>query len=504
MIALSGLRPAIVVSQVVLTFGAAQLAGAVAAAHFQQDQVNAAQAALTSADHGFEVATRQVLADGTPHSAVDPVVAMHRRLQGEAVPSSNFFIDRLRVDALQKRADNTRALTRQVAATETQVEVAMHQQLVESVKMLRDHVDAANAAGVDSKDYAAFADAIEKDNSQLAIPRLEQQVIDQVTARDAELTAATASKVAADEAARKAAETAAELARQAALALATAKAGAQSALQAAQAALARAQAIPVLKVADSQAAITALSTTLTQDLATNAPVDQFRTVAQGLRDQAASLNHLVDTRQATYDLLSLTRRELDAAQAANDDVSTYRAQVDALGTQLDAAGDLGTILGIKNQIQAIKNAVDAKYLAALYGVGKVIVVSTDQERLVALQDGVIVLNTLVATGRPSLPTITGTFHIFAKYSPYCMRSPWPPGSQYYWAGCVAMNYAMEFESTGYFIHDAPWRHTYGPGADTEGNGTHGCVNVMLPQMTWLYSWTPMGTTVITKLGDIPG
>lgn len=71
MIAFSGLRPAIVVSQVVLTFGAAQLAGAVAAAHYQQDQVKAAQAALTSADLGFDDAAQRVLADGTPHAAVD-------------------------------------------------------------------------------------------------------------------------------------------------------------------------------------------------------------------------------------------------------------------------------------------------------------------------------------------------------------------------------------------------------------------------------------------------
>ncbi|HEV1998119.1 MAG TPA: L,D-transpeptidase, partial [Candidatus Dormibacteraeota bacterium] len=242
----------------------------------------------------------------------------------------------------------------------------------------------------------------------------------------------------------------------------------------------------------------------TQALAANAPVDQFRTVAQGLQNQAASLNNLVDTRQATYDLLSLTRRELDAAQNAKNDVTAERAQVDALSPQLDAAGDLNTIVGIRNQVQAIKNAIDAKYLAALYGVGKVIVVSVDQERLVALQDGVIVLNTLVTTGRPSLPTVIGTFHILFKSSPYHMCTPpqWK-GTQYDY-GCVNEQWAMEFESSGYFIHDAYWRHSFGPGTDTQAGGTHGCVNLPNASMQWLYGWAPTGTTVITKHGDLPG
>jgi lipoprotein-anchoring transpeptidase ErfK/SrfK len=500
MIALSGLRPAIVVTQVVLTFGAAQLAGVAAAGHYQQDQVNIAEASIASADQAFEARTQQVIADGTPHASVDPVVAMHQRLQAQAVPSSNFFIDRLRIDALNKRAADTQALTRQVAATETQVEFTFHQQLVASVKNLRDQVDAARAAGLDATDYAAFADATEKANSDLSVPRLEQQAIDEVKARFDTLTAATAARIAATNA-RLAAE---EAARQAALALQNAKDSAQSALQNAQAALARAQAITVLKVTDNQVAINGLSQKLSQDLASNAAADQFLALAQGMRAQTALLNNLVNTRQATYDLLALTRRELDAAQAAKDDVTAERAQVDALAPQLDAAGDLSTVANIKNQVQAIKNAIDSKYLAALYGVGKVIVVSTDQERLVALQDGVVVLNTLVTTGRPSLPTVLGTFHIFYKDTNYHMCTPPQWRGTRYDYGCVWVPYVMEFESSGYFIHDAPWRTHYGPGSDSENGGTHGCVNVQETQMRWLYSWTPIGTPVITKIGDIPG
>jgi lipoprotein-anchoring transpeptidase ErfK/SrfK len=171
-----------------------------------------------------------------------------------------------------------------------------------------------------------------------------------------------------------------------------------------------------------------------------------------------------------------------------------------LEQQLGVAGDLGTLIALTNQIQAIKNAVDAKFWKAIYGSGKVIVISIAREELMALQDGVVVLDTLVTTGRPAMPTVTGTFQIFAKYSPYCMRS-WP-GNPFPWVGCVGMRYAMEFESSGFFIHDAPWRSRYGPGTNND-NGTHGCVNVPrnANQMDFLYAWTPVGTTVVVLQGD---
>jgi hypothetical protein len=493
MMAISGLRPAVVLAQVVLTFGAAELGGAAAAAHYQQDQERAAQAAIGNADQTFAARTKQVLDDGTPHVVIDPVVSRHKQLEAVPIAASSFFIDRIRIDARNHRAAATDSLTSQVAAAETQAEVQLNQQLTASIKALRDLVPPAQTIGLDPSAYSAFADATEKANQQLTIPKVVQQMIDQVKAKGDALKQATNDKIAADESAR-----------QAALALQTARNSAQASLQAAQAALARAKTIPVLKVADSETAITGLAKSLSDKLAAQAPIGDFQVLSAALRGQAASLNNLVDTRQATYDLISQTRRELDAAQNAKNDVSAERGQLDALAPQLDQAGDIGTINNIKGQVQAIKNSVEAKYYAALYGVGKVIVVSTDQERLVALQDGVVVLNTLVTTGRPSLPTVLGTFHIFRKYSPYCMSSPWPAGSPYYWSGCAKMSYAMEFESSGYFIHDAPWRSHYGPGSDSENGGTHGCVNVMLQQMTWLYNWTPVDTTVITKRGDIPG
>jgi lipoprotein-anchoring transpeptidase ErfK/SrfK len=130
---------------------------------------------------------------------------------------------------------------------------------------------------------------------------------------------------------------------------------------------------------------------------------------------------------------------------------------------------------------------------------KKITISIVRERLRAWQNGRVVMSTPVTTGDRALPTPTGWYHIYAKFSPYTMISPWPQGD-YRWYPPSRMSFAMEF-LRGYFIHDAPWRSVYGKGSNagtqpgTNYGGTHGCVNVPLSAMRFLYSWAPPGTPV---------
>lgn len=128
--------------------------------------------------------------------------------------------------------------------------------------------------------------------------------------------------------------------------------------------------------------------------------------------------------------------------------------------------------------------------------GKVIVVSIAQQRLIAYQDGVVLLTSDVATGMPALPTPTGTFHIMSKSSPYKFVSPWPRGNQY-WYPTEWVSYAMLFADDGYFLHDAPWRTVWGAGAN-QTHGSHGCINIPKAAMASLYSWATVGTTVIVE------
>ncbi len=122
-----------------------------------------------------------------------------------------------------------------------------------------------------------------------------------------------------------------------------------------------------------------------------------------------------------------------------------------------------------------------------------IVVSLSQQHLWAYDNGHLLLETDVTTGRPELPTPAGTYHIFYKTSPYEMISPWPYGSPY-WYPNAWVNWVLEFLQGGYFLHDAPWRSWFGPGSQY-GDGTHGCVNVPNGPMLQLYNWAQLGDEV---------
>ena len=134
--------------------------------------------------------------------------------------------------------------------------------------------------------------------------------------------------------------------------------------------------------------------------------------------------------------------------------------------------------------------------------GKVIVVSLSHQWLYAYQDGQIVFDTAVLTGRPSLPTPLGTYRIFAKRSPITFRSPWPRSSPNYYVP-THINYAMEWRAGGYYLHDSWWHTVYGPGTNVKHydptygwqTGSHGCVSMPLNAAAWLYHWASIGTVV---------
>jgi len=130
-----------------------------------------------------------------------------------------------------------------------------------------------------------------------------------------------------------------------------------------------------------------------------------------------------------------------------------------------------------------------------------IVVSLSKQSLTAYQGDTAEYQTLVTTGNQALPTPVGVFPILAKYHPFTFHSPWPKGNPYWYAD-APVSYALLFDNAGYFIHDAPWRHDFGPGSNarvgTPGQdytGTHGCVNVPASIAAQIYTWAPTGTAV---------
>jgi lipoprotein-anchoring transpeptidase ErfK/SrfK len=137
-------------------------------------------------------------------------------------------------------------------------------------------------------------------------------------------------------------------------------------------------------------------------------------------------------------------------------------------------------------------------------VRKKIVVSLGQQKLTAYENDTPVGETVVTTGNQRTPTPLGTFHVLQKRSNFMMGSPWPRGD-WRWYQASWVNYALLFEGSGYFVHDAPWRHNFGPGsntqlgtAGTDFTGTHGCVNVPLEFEANLFQWADVGTPVIIQ------
>ena len=135
--------------------------------------------------------------------------------------------------------------------------------------------------------------------------------------------------------------------------------------------------------------------------------------------------------------------------------------------------------------------------------GKLILVNraNNVQELYAYQNGKVVFNTPVTTGELYLQTFLGTWHVYRKLTNLMLYSPWPKGSPYYYPPDHA-NYALDYDGA-LFIHDATWRSVFGPGTDRWHydpkfgwmDGSHGCVNVPLTAMQWLYNWADIGTTV---------
>jgi hypothetical protein len=179
----------------------------------------------------------------------------------------------------------------------------------------------------------------------------------------------------------------------------------------------------------------------------------------------------------------------------------FASQAASLAASLHQGGTTSHLQAVSGQIASLERSVNAALTSVGCGHnvpnGKVIDVDLTTQSAVFYNDGCLAGSSLVTTGRAQLRTPTGTFHIYAKYSPITFISPWPKSSPFYYTPEKAQ-YGMEFLGGGFFIHDAPWEPStgFGPGSQNGIDASHGCVHFPTPTMAWLYSWSPIGTTVI--------
>jgi L,D-transpeptidase catalytic domain len=246
-------------------------------------------------------------------------------------------------------------------------------------------------------------------------------------------------------------------------------------------------------------AVPSLITTLTTN-GTNATVTlkAIKTIEADLGSLAALIS--LDGRVGIQ-LRALDARVVLATEHQAPNAGGFAGEYASLTARFHAGGTTARLESVSAQIAPLERSVNAALTAVGCGHavpnGKVIDIDVTTQSAIFFDDGCIAGSALVTTGRPGLRTPTGTFHIYAKYSPITLISPWPQSSPYYYSPERAQ-YAMEFLRGGFFIHDAPWEPStaFGPGSQNGVDASHGCVHIPMPTMAWLYAWSPIGTTVI--------
>ncbi len=110
-------------------------------------------------------------------------------------------------------------------------------------------------------------------------------------------------------------------------------------------------------------------------------------------------------------------------------------------------------------------------------------IDLSEQRLYAYEGDTMVRTTLVSTGLPGTPTVTGTFYIYMRYSSQRMVGPGYdlPGVPY-----------VQYFYQSYGLHGTYWHNNFGQPM------SHGCVNMPTPEAEWAYNWATYGTPVIVQ------
>ncbi|MBZ0307204.1 MAG: L,D-transpeptidase family protein, partial [Anaerolineae bacterium] len=113
-------------------------------------------------------------------------------------------------------------------------------------------------------------------------------------------------------------------------------------------------------------------------------------------------------------------------------------------------------------------------------VGKAIVVSTENQRIYAYENGKLIRSHITSTGLPATPTVKGDYSIYVKYVADDMQ-----GADYF---LPQVPYTMYFYQ-GYGIHGTYWHNAFGRPM------SHGCVNLPVGEAEWFFNWAQVGTPV---------
>ena len=91
----------------------------------------------------------------------------------------------------------------------------------------------------------------------------------------------------------------------------------------------------------------------------------------------------------------------------------------------------------------------------------------------------------IVDGAAETPTVTGTYKVYLQYESQTMRGENADGSPYVAEDVPWVSYFY----SGYAFHGASWRSSFGY------SGSHGCVNMPVPEAQWIYNWVDTNTVV---------
>ena len=122
-----------------------------------------------------------------------------------------------------------------------------------------------------------------------------------------------------------------------------------------------------------------------------------------------------------------------------------------------------------------------------FGVGQFehwIDINLSAQTLTAYEGNTAVYNTLISSGLPSFPTVTGQFRIWLRFESQTMDGA-RLGYDYYLENVPYVMYFYE----DYALHGTFWHNNFGQPM------SHGCVNMYTPDAQWLFNWSTIGTVV---------
>jgi lipoprotein-anchoring transpeptidase ErfK/SrfK len=144
---------------------------------------------------------------------------------------------------------------------------------------------------------------------------------------------------------------------------------------------------------------------------------------------------------------------------------------------------LGQMLRLTPDVEPVGSARALDVADAPVDGERQIVIDLSDQTLTAYQGGVVVMHSLVSTGKASSPTQTGEYAIYVKYERQHMT-----GDDYDLPGVPwVMYYDGEFA-----IHGAYWHSNFGIPT------SHGCTNMTIPDAKLLYDWASVGTSVTVQ------